>query len=558
MSEMLKSDSTGFSANLHRKAARKIVTNPLWPGNWTKSALDLGRFGWSPPPILFANGSPERAKEIYAGRFDLAGSSVETGEHSPFTLPPPSVEWQRALHSFTWLDDLTAGNHDLARANARALVGEWIEFYGTKSEGDAFEPALMAKRILAWLRNGALLSPSPGSGADPLITRHLERQINLLRTITPYLGNLLHRLKAHSALATSVVCFDCPDKPRQQILNALDEETQEQFQPDGSHISRNPQVLFQALIDLLPLRAMLSKTGYAGAEKLAGRIDRMMGHLRLMRHRGGEIARFNGAGTINSALLDAVLEHDTTTGNYSLSSAHAGFERLREGQTEILIDAGSPVCRPGLPQPFAGSLAIEICIGKQPFVVNCGTGPQDRPELGQMLRSSAAHSTATIDDHSSIVWSGRGGKNGTNQRPSRPLVTRSRHSPFHLTARHDGYVDRFGYELVRELQLTDDGRTIQGSDRFLSTAESNETSHLVLIRFHLHPDVEADWQPGQPKVQLSSPSHHAWTFICIDGAVEVEPSMYFADVSGPKTTNQIVVRAAVNESAEIRWVFQQS
>src|SRR5262249_11386925 len=69
---------------------------------------------------------PTRATEIYSGRFAFAGKVVICDGRSPFEMEPPSEEWAESLFGFGWLRHLRAAESGITRANARALVDEWI------------------------------------------------------------------------------------------------------------------------------------------------------------------------------------------------------------------------------------------------------------------------------------------------------------------------------------------------------------------------------------------------------------------------------------------------
>src|SRR5262249_57143943 len=75
---------------------------------------------------------PTRAGEIYAGRFAFAGKIVICDGRSPFEMVPPSEEWEEVLLGFGWLRHLRAAESNITRANARALVDEWIALQGSR------------------------------------------------------------------------------------------------------------------------------------------------------------------------------------------------------------------------------------------------------------------------------------------------------------------------------------------------------------------------------------------------------------------------------------------
>ncbi|MCP5815729.1 hypothetical protein NL365_27490, partial [Klebsiella pneumoniae] len=77
--------------------------------------------------------------------------------------------------------------------------------------------------------------------------------------------------------------------------NRLDLELERQILPDGGHVSRNPRVNLDLLLDLLPLRQTYINLGHDVPAKLIPTIDRMYPALRFFRHQDGDLALFNGA-----------------------------------------------------------------------------------------------------------------------------------------------------------------------------------------------------------------------------------------------------------------------
>ena len=92
-----------------------------------------------------------RAAEIYAGRFAFAGKVVICDGRSPFDIIPPSDEWAVGLLGFGWLRHLRAADSGITRANARALVDEWITLQGSWHP-IAWRPDVLSRRIVSgWI-----------------------------------------------------------------------------------------------------------------------------------------------------------------------------------------------------------------------------------------------------------------------------------------------------------------------------------------------------------------------------------------------------------------------
>ena len=111
----------GLAYSVGRIAALRVLQFVRWPRSSDRLVI---------APQNLRTADPTRASEIYAGQFALAGKVVICDGRSPFEMEPPSVEWAEALLTFSWLRHLRAAETAITRANARALVDEWILLQG--------------------------------------------------------------------------------------------------------------------------------------------------------------------------------------------------------------------------------------------------------------------------------------------------------------------------------------------------------------------------------------------------------------------------------------------
>src|SRR5438093_7588441 len=119
---------------------------------------------------------PTRASEIYAGRFAFAGKVVICDGRSPFEMEPPPDEWADALLGFGWLRHLRAAESGITRANARALVDEWISVSGSH-DPVGWRPDVVARRIMSWLSQAPLLLDGAHVQFYRRFLRGLTRQV---------------------------------------------------------------------------------------------------------------------------------------------------------------------------------------------------------------------------------------------------------------------------------------------------------------------------------------------------------------------------------------------
>src|SRR6516164_11794134 len=152
-------------------------------------------------------------------------------------------------------------------------------------------------------------------------------------------------------------CCAWPSRSTICAARRLIDELERQILPDGGHISRNPGVIIEILLDLLPLSQAFTARNVAPPPALINAIDRMMPMLRFFRHGDGNFALFNGMGPTPPDLLATVLAYDDARGTPVANAPHSGYQRLQAGGTIVLMDTGRPLSMPLSLEAHAGCLA---------------------------------------------------------------------------------------------------------------------------------------------------------------------------------------------------------
>ena len=540
-----------------RKTRRRLRAGPVY--RWRYSGRTPERVLIAPPDLRLAD--PQIALEIYYGRYPLSGHMVETGGRSPFQLDVPNRGWQKSLHGFRWLRHMRATGTELAAANARALVTDWIAMHGNQISGTAWEPGTTAKRVIAWLQHSSVVLQGAEFPFYRAFLKSLAMQIRYLRSMAREMPDGEGRLRARIALAFAALSLPAPASALRAATRNLADELDRQILPDGGHISRNPMAVLELLADLLPLRQTYANQAEAPPAALIGAIDRMLPALRFFRHQDGSLARFNGMGATIHDRIVTIMRHDDTAGAPLLHAPHSGYERLSMGGVTVIADTGLPPPLDVSNAAHAGCLAFELSSGRQHFIVNAGIDTYGAPEFRPLARATAAHSTATVNDTSSARFShslrvsdllGSPLIGGPQNVPCKRLDQKGMHG---FVARHDGYVPQFGFLHERELKLTTNGNVLTGRDRFLRPgggAIRNNGRDFVTLRFHVHPDINL-LQDEHDRLTLAAAQGDTWVFTCAEVVPEVEESIYFAGLGGPRRSRQMVLAFKASEIAEIHW-----
>ncbi|MBG0811103.1 heparinase II/III family protein [Methylosinus sp. H3A] len=501
---------------------------------------------------------PTVADEIYAGYFSFDGKVVETNGRSPFAITPPSPGWRRSLAGFSWLRHLRAADRALARANARALVDEYLRTRADFIDDPALEPRVVARRTLSWLAQSPILLEGADQEFYERFMRALARNIRFLLRAMASERRASDRLLCAVALAAYGVCADAGRKYEMRATGLLDAELSRQILPDGGHIGRNPETPVELLLDLLPLRQAYAARGRRPPERLLASIGAMISFLRVLKHGDGALALFNGMGYAPPDRLATILAHADASGAPMLDAPHSGYRRLQAGEAIVIVDAGAP------PPPLfsfaahAGCLSFEFSIGVERIVVNCGAPPAGAEALRRVARSTAAHSTLVVEDRSTCRIEARPGRSRPGERiVAGPALVkaarRSTASSHDLELAHDGYVREFGLVHERTLALAHDGSQLLGDDRLVALRHGARAENFVL-RFHLHPNVRV-MGANDRKVLLSSGGVDL--VFEANAAVAVEESVFFAGAAAARKSAQIVVYGRGVKDAHLRWSFSR-
>jgi uncharacterized heparinase superfamily protein len=318
--------------------------------------------------------------------------------------------------------------------------------------------------------------------------------------------------------------------------------------PDGTHVERSPRAQLTALQDLTEIRALLQAGQATLPPILARTIEQMAPALRAMRHGDGGLALFNGSREETSALVDLVLSQAGRGSRAPSALSEGGFQRLQAGRTVVVVDAGVPPPADIDRFAHAGTLSMELSVGRDRLIVNVGAFPAGGPQWFDAARATAAHSTLVIGDLNSSELL----EHGLGRRPASVTVQRQEANGAHwLEATHDGWVRPFGAIHRRRLYLSESGEDIRGED--VIEAESPQP---FTLRFHLHPSVQASLQQDGAAVLMRLRSGGGWILRADAAPLTIEESIYLG--SGElRKAEQVVLTGREGGPQHVKWAIHK-
>jgi uncharacterized heparinase superfamily protein len=552
------------------------------PGRHVAAAVAVAarrRFGqeWAGTPPhrwILARGRPEglaaiprdlRPANLSAGRQILAGAFVLGGETmapgvrgDPWNRASPSRRFAVALHRFCWMRDLLVAGPEGASEGLR-LTLEWSRVFG-RWNAFAWNSEVLERRVFNLACAARALCARASDAEAARITHDLCRQARALLQVDDGPARAAERA-AVAAIAGAALSGRAGERLLARGLARLRRALPATVTPDGGHASRSPQAALELLFDLTTLDDALSQRGLSAPEELLRAIDRLSGAVRFFTLQDGRLAAFQGGEELERAYIAAARAQDDF-GERATPVARNGYHRLEARSLQIFADAAPPAAGGWSVAACAQPLAIEVLVGQRRLIVGGGWSPD--AHAPQAMRLVDAASTASIGDAAcGAPLRGFSAKVlGPQLIGAVRRVDAKRHEAsgaLWLELAHDGWAERFGLRHERRLYLDVENDELRGEDRFAPVAGKGGAGGRkfvpFVVRFHLHPDVQAQIARDKKSVLLKLDGDDRGWWLRND-AVEVvlQPSVHYR-LGQPRRSQQVVLRGQVriSEGARVRW-----
>lgn len=255
-----------------------------------------------------------------------------------------------------------------------------------------------------------------------------------------------------------------------------------------------------------------------------------------------------------------------------------GYGRLSRGRSSVIVDcAAPPAGGKGGRTAHASTLAFEMTVGRRPFIVSSGPGCSFGPDWCAAGRATAAHSTLVVAEASSARFAAEvAGPDVLTEGPRVVEADLGTDRPAaRLVAAHSGYAGSHGLIHVRRLDLSLDGGALRGEDLLSAVTEAEKRRFVqaraaagrqsgagpghglpFAIRFHLHPDVDAELDPALGVVRLMLGNGDGWTFRHASACtIGLDPGVYLEKTRAePAAARQIVLSGlAMHHATSVKW-----
>ncbi len=565
MSRLSVSERMRVASLAAEKSRRAVLSRLLYSPmlRWRYGAPVADQLLIVPQDLRTAD--PSFWHEVVLDHFGLAGTVAALDGDSPFDVRPPNQAWAHALHGFGWLRHLGAAGNDEAKAMACRLAVDWVSRSNRSDTAFTWLPQVAARRVISWISHSNVLLDGANQKTYDIIANSLGAQLVRLSAEWRDTPGGHPRLLVLTALVLADLAIAGHDRRLAEAEKTFAAELQRQILPDGGHISRNPRVLVDLMLDLLPLRQCFAARGRPLPAGMHPAMQRMLTMLRYLRLGDGRLVRFNGTGVAASAGLATVLAYDDrpSTALNAASSSH--YVRLERGDTIVIIDAGAPPPLEFAGEAYAGCLSFEMSVGTELLLVNGGAPAPVDAGWRAAARATASHNTLCLAETSSarLVRNRRLeamiGSAPIREPDNVEFKTKNRDGDVVFGGQHDGYLKRFGLKHSRRIVLAASGERIEGADRLKDPYGTLRLNHDLpfAIHFHVHPDVLCQRTETPNVAEMTLRNGEVWTFTLKGAWLALEEGTFFADSTGPTRVLQLIARGTTSGNTQVDWVIEK-
>lgn len=503
---------------------------------------------------------------LRAGHFLIHGVKAPIAQIDFSAVARLTPPFERAIHGFSWLDDLAAcAPRAQCTATAERVLAAWLEANPHPGKGAAWKVGHAGRRLLGWLVHAPLLLSGNDRG---LRTRTLAAIAETARWLDRNVGRAEDRLAEVAGwCAITAAGLLLPEgKPRRLFGEAgLIHALGEMVGDDGGALSRSPLDQIEAIELLTQLRACYRASRREPPQAIETMRKMLVPPLLAMAHADGALGNWQGAGAVSAEKIAALVKASGVRTRPLRDARQWGYQRISAGRSVLQFDAAPPPLARHARHGCASTLAFEFSHGPQRLIVNCGgaafAGGQVPVRIEQGLRATAAHSTLVLGDANStaVLMGGKLGSGVGEVEVDRRLIESGQATATRLEASHDGYVPRFGLIHRRILILRDDGSELRGEDLLVPAKRKGQRGKVpYAIRFHLGAGIEASLTESKRGVHLALPDGSYWQFLSVSSEVGIEESLWVDGEGRPQPVQQLVIEGMESRSGgSFSWLLKK-
>ena len=452
------------------------------------------------------------------------------------------------LNSFFWLFSLDLKS---SKKDTQIVIQQWIDKnyrYNPKS----WEIDIVARRIIAWTSNSRLTyeGGSPQYKNDFSII--IKKQINYLINEIEQSDWVDDKMIVCAAIILTGLSYQGKDGYLDKGLNLLKKFVKFSLDNNGFPKSRNIRQLNFYLKYFILIREWLKESQSEIPEYIDENIYYLGRAYAFTWKNNKADLLFNGNHETNNNDFD----HYLTKLGYNFKCQNnemGGYIILNNKKNSIIMDAGSSPDRKFSSNYQAGVLSFEILSNGKKLICNSGYFQNYDHQLNELSKSSAVHSTLTIDDRSSCKFTNTKNQ-GSKILQGLKILKKNivfEKNYWKINSAHDGYLKQYGIIHEREIEFYPEQIKFIGHDKIIF---KNSIKNLKFeIRFHLEPNIKI-MKTQDNKSILIDLDGEGWKFNSNNNTIDIDNGLYFGKKNSFYNNQNIFISGMTNdENQTIKW-----
>ena len=453
------------------------------------------------------------------------------------------------LNNFYWLFSI-----DLKSSTqvTQSIIEKWIDKndqYNSKS----WQIDTLSKRLISWIANSKLSYDESDLKYKNKFNFSVNKQINHLVNEINQSKFVDDKLLGCTAIITTGLAYE-NKKFLNYGLNLLKDIINKSFDNEYFPNTRSIRQLNFYLKYFILVRELLKES----FNEIPEYLDEIIFYL------GKSYTTFSNLET--SLLFNGNHQNDLKEFNKYLSQHKykfdsiknevGGYAILKDKNFTLAMDIGSSPSSKFSNSYQSGALSFEFFYKGEKLVSNSGYYQDYKNKLNLISKSTASHSTLTLDNHSSCSFK----KNEkykileTSLKTIKKSIVNEKNY-WLIKASHNGYLKKFGSTHERCIELFVENKKLVGKDKLISKREL--IAKKFDIRFHMMPGVKLT-KTLDNKTILIEIKNSGWKFTTNCETINIESGLYFGNKNSFSESQNICLSGSIkNIDQEIKWEFEK-
>ena len=458
----------------------------------------------------------------------------------------------KSLHNFFWLCSLDLNS---SKKEVQLIISNWIN-KNNKYDEQIWDTDTLSKRIISWISNSKITFENSDADYKSKFNEIIKKQINHLINDINSKERIDDKIVGCSAIILSGLAYNEKKKFLGFGLNLLERIIKFSFDKNNFPKSRNIRQINFFLKYFILIREWLKESQNEIPEYLDEIIFYIGQSHNLIFKNIGETFLFNGNQKTNISEFENYLKRLGYNFKTELNEI-GGYAILKNKRYAIAMDMGPSPDKNFSSDYQSGALSFEFLSNKKKIITNSGYFQNYKHQLNFISKTSACHSTLSVQNHSSAQFyktiSGATKIENPIKVSEKKII--STNDLWCLEALHDGFLKRFGVKHKRRIEFFPEKEKIIGTD-FIFRKEGYADTHFE-IRFHLSPQTKIMKTQDGKSIYIDV-SNEGWKFSGKNCSINYETGLFFGLKNNFIENQNIVISGEINGNEQtIVWELEK-